>query len=316
MGKDMDVVSRLRRSGVVAIDTARGRDFFKRLYRDLGEAGGVVVTGSMGSSAAWRALMGSSAGGTRGGFLEEVVSYQPGIEAVVTAELTVGADRYLLDHDFEGSLLFPTVFGLEAMAQVAALIVTPEEGERVVEIRDVELAHPIVADRDEATKLVIHGVAREDGAGRSVDVAIYLEKTGMREPHFSSTMIFGPDCATRTAAAAVPVPIRELDIVPRRDLYGDLLFQGKLFQRMGAVLGLSDDRLLVRVAGSAVEEGPTELRANARSGQRLLRDPFLRDLTRSRLPASRPHRAHHAPLAQHRGRRAVRRRGDHQARRG
>ena len=41
---------------------------------------------------------------------------------VFTAHLSLETDPYLVDHNFQGSYLFPTVFGLEAMAQAGGVL--------------------------------------------------------------------------------------------------------------------------------------------------------------------------------------------------
>ena len=55
-------------------------------------------------------------------FLEKRIHFIPGVESAFLVHLSMEEDLYLQDHCYDGSYLFPTVFGLEAMAQVVANI--------------------------------------------------------------------------------------------------------------------------------------------------------------------------------------------------
>ena len=50
-------------------------------------------------------------------FLESILFMQPGVELVSEVFLNQQVDLYLKDHNFEGSLLFPAVIGIEAMVE-------------------------------------------------------------------------------------------------------------------------------------------------------------------------------------------------------
>ncbi len=57
------------------------------------------------------------------------------------AHLSLEADPYLKDHVFNGSYLFPTVFGLEAMAQAVAHVTGQQDFSRV-RIENIQLKRP------------------------------------------------------------------------------------------------------------------------------------------------------------------------------
>ncbi len=58
-------------------------------------------------------------------FLDRPRVYYPGIELVTDAELSADTDLYLADHALDGELLFPAVFGIEAMTQAASALAMP-----------------------------------------------------------------------------------------------------------------------------------------------------------------------------------------------
>ncbi len=60
-------------------------------------------------------------------FLDRPRVYYPGIELVTDAELSTDSDLYLADHALDGELLFPAVFGIEAMTQAASALAMPGE---------------------------------------------------------------------------------------------------------------------------------------------------------------------------------------------
>jgi 3-hydroxymyristoyl/3-hydroxydecanoyl-(acyl carrier protein) dehydratase len=55
-------------------------------------------------------------------FLEKVVLSYPQIQVVSRVHLNLERDFSLKDHIYQGNYIFPTVFGLEAMAQAVAFV--------------------------------------------------------------------------------------------------------------------------------------------------------------------------------------------------
>lgn len=179
-------------------------------------------------------------------FLDRPRVYYPGIELVADAELSTDSDLYLADHALDDELLFPAVFGIEAMTQAASVLATPGDspgltapaGRLVLE--DVEFRRPIVVTPGGSTGIRVAALNR----GGSVDVVIRSSDTSFQADHFSATLRWiteeqsdpgltsAGSASTESASTGPKSGSPSVPIDPGRDLYGGMLFQGKRFQRV------------------------------------------------------------------------------------
>lgn len=274
MGARMDSIENLSRIGIGAIPTAEGVRRFLQLFEcDPGEKQ-VVIAARLGGLDTWSPVPLPSPTGLR--FVQQVLYCEPGVELRVRTRLTLKQDLYVQDHVFRGSYLFPTVFGLEAMAQATAYV-TDEQQPSIVRIEDISLQRPVVVDPTEGVEIELHAEVMETNAvgERRVKVGIRTEKTGFASDHFAATLILGEPTV---GALAAPELGEVLDLDPKTDLYGDLLFQGPRFQRMGAIFSLSQDKSVfqsyVRSPADLSEESfVTGLCTHLQLG-----DPYFRDV--------------------------------------
>ncbi len=172
-----------------------------------------------------------------GRFLDRPQVYYPGIELVTDAELSADTDLYLADHALDGELLFPAVFGIEAMTQAASALAM-SAGRLVLD--NVEFRRPIVVTPGSSTAIRVAALNRGD----SVDVVIRCGDTSFGVDHFSATVRWlseeQPDAepgaaeagARGSGRAGAKSGVPSVPIDPGRDLYGGMLFQGKRFQRV------------------------------------------------------------------------------------
>ncbi len=223
MGERLSVVESLARDDITAITTDQGVSVLRRLVADPDAPVVVVISGRTGVMDTIRRdepelpiLR----------FTDRPLVRYHGIELVCETELNPGTDRYLLDHELDGNLLFPAVFGLEAMTQVGLAAAGRRD---VPVIERAEFHRPIVVPPDGHT--VVRVVALVTGPD-TVEAAIRSAETGFAADHFRATLRFG-----REAVPAGPpdqlgdgVPMVRLD--PAADLYGRVLFQGRRFQRL------------------------------------------------------------------------------------
>ena len=198
------------------------------------------------------------------GFLELPVHVDPGVEVVARSEVSTERDPALADHVHRGTVLFPTVYGLEAMAQAVAWVLGEHELPPL-RIENVQLARPLVVE-DAGTTIevraeVVERTAPEDR--RRVRASIGCEATGFAADHFSAEFVLD---APTGATEPVDVPDRPIPLVPARDLYGPLLFHGPAFQRLERVHHLTSAECLVDVRVG-----------RAAPGDFLLGDPIARD---------------------------------------
>lgn len=277
MGHRLGVVQHLAKTGVSAIPTDEGVARFLRLFGcDPGETQ-VMVTGSLGGLATWGSLSQPLAPAAGLRFIERTLSSQAGVELTVRAKLSLERDRYLKDHDFRGSYLFPTVFGLEAMAQAATHLLD-EDPDSIVRIENIRLERPIVVDPKDGAEIELRALASEltDDGVRQVRIGIGTEQSGFAPDHFSATVIFGK--RAQGEKAALELEKHPLPLDPREDLYGDLLFQGPLFQRMGSVYLLDGEQVVFKSKRRRALTQDESGFAPSQGGNLVLDDPFFTDV--------------------------------------
>ena len=100
--------------------------------------------------------------------MEDVRFFQPGVELVARTHLDLDRDPYLADHQYKGSYLFPTVFGLEAMAQAVSYVLGRSELP-ALSIQEVRLQRPLlVLEAGQGAE----APGRELAAGRTTRTAV------------------------------------------------------------------------------------------------------------------------------------------------
>ena len=240
MGVRMGSAERLKRLGIGTISTSDGVEHFLRLFFHNSGTGRAIVSSRIDGIHTWRQKTPPKPVGAR--FLETPVFVAPKVESIYKAKLTLARDLYLKDHFFDGSYLMPAVFGLEAMAQVAASTLGLASFERV-RVEDIYLRHPITVDSDFGAEIFVRALVEERGRGdRRTVVRTAIVKPGaiFDDDFFSARFVFEPDALL--PRADIELPETDLGIRPETDLYRDgLLFQGPRFQRIRRVFRLGND---------------------------------------------------------------------------
>lgn len=235
MGVRLGSVGHLAKQGISAIGVSDGVQHLMRWVRERPPSDQVIVASRLGRD---------PDPDIPGRFAGRVVEHTRHTELVHRLELHPKTDPYLLDHDFEGSLLFPTVFGLEAMAATARALVP--QWPAALSMRDVTLERPIVVDPVSGAKIELHALVAERAFPQDphvVHVEVRTESSGYAIAHFSATFVLeNPALTGEAPRASAP-----LDIDPQTDLYGPVLFQGAVFQRIVAVETLDDRACVAQV---------------------------------------------------------------------
>lgn len=280
MGARMGSVDLLRDKGIDAIPTNEGVDRFLKVFTH--DPGGcqVVVTARMGGLDTWNQALPDAPRGMR--FLEHRTHLTPGVEAVFSTHLCLETDPYLKDHSFQGSYLFPTVFGLEAMAQ-AALCLSGKTDISRVRIRDIRLRRPITVDAETGAGITIRAILAESrNTGEAVvHAGITKQGTGVRSDFFSATLVF--DEAGTAPPETIAHPDTPMPLVPQTDLYRPaLLFQGLRFQGIQTIWDIRETGEQAGTALFSSRVTPSDRQTAAAFGEGdttglCLGDPFFTD---------------------------------------
>ena len=231
MGHRMGSVSHLRRMGIDAIATEEGIKRFVNLFLNYPGTDRIIVSARLAGLDTFSPRSLPKPQNVR--YLENLIYSIPEVESVFQTQLSVETDPYLKDHVFNGSYLFPAVFGLEAMAQAAAHTVGKTQLKRV-RIENVHFKRPITVDPETGANIMIQAQAGErpdSRASRKIYTKIFKQDTGIREVYFSAEFNF--DLEDDLVRKSISKPQQPLGIIPKLDLYRDnLLFQGPMFQRI------------------------------------------------------------------------------------
>jgi enediyne polyketide synthase len=223
MGERLSVVESLAREGITPIGVDEGVELLRRLVADPDAPPVMVVSGRTQGIETLRyeepelPLL---------RFVGRPIVRYHGVELVTDVELSAGTDPYLADHLLDGNLLFPAVFGMEAMAQVAAAA-TGSTAAPVFE--DVEFARPIVVRPEGSTTIRIAAVVTDDD---TVRVVIRSAETGFAADHFTARLTYRAPVPLDGPPEQVPDGVPPVPLDPAREMYGDTLFQGARFQRL------------------------------------------------------------------------------------
>ncbi|GAA4690254.1 type I polyketide synthase [Phytohabitans rumicis] len=264
MGERLSVVEGLYRDGITPITPDDGVRLMRRLLSDPDAPGVVVVSGRTDGVDTVRREVPDL---PLLRFLDRPLVRYHGVELVTEVDLDPATDLYLGDHLLDGNLLFPAVFGMEAMAQVATAVTGRDT---VPVLEQVEFPRPIVVPPDGSTTIRIAATVVDDD---TVAVAIRSAETDFSADHFHARLRFtgaavpdGPPGQTPEGLPAVPLD-------PDRELYGDTLFQGGRFHRLRRY-----HRAAARHVDADLAVKPAvDWFALFLPGERLLADPGMRD---------------------------------------
>jgi enediyne polyketide synthase len=261
MGERLGVLESLMRDGIEPIPTEEGVDILSRMIGDPDAPTSVVV---MGRAEGLPTLTLPKAELPLLRYVDRVQVHYPGIELVVDCDLSGDSDLYLPDHFLDGDLLFPAVFGMEAMTQAASAL-TGNQGAPVLE--DVEFVRPIVVPVEGSTTLRVAVLAT---GPETVQAVIRSGETGFLVDHFRATLRYGKALPVRPAPQ---IGAAHLPVDAPGELYGPVLFQGYRFQRLLGYRRLAATRCVADISNRA----PAPWFAGFLPDGFLLADPGTRD---------------------------------------
>src|SRR3990172_6646783 len=256
--------------GILSIPRSKGVEHFMQLMeRDYGEEQ-VIVTSRLGNLNTLRKL--PSLRPQKARFLEEILFYEKGEEIEARVVLTLDKDPYLKDHVYKGTYLFPTVFGIEAMAQAVSFVMGISDI-NYLQLENILLSYPITLDPDGSTEIHIRALIQDMPANRGeirVNAGITVDQTGFLKNHFEATFVLHVQKSVEKYSREIPEIF--LDIKPSEDLYEHMLFQGSLFQRIKAIRSLHDKQCIFDSEMEITAHGTA-----TSDGKLVAGDPFFRD---------------------------------------
>jgi len=223
MGENLGTIEALRAQGVSPIPVNAGTEMLKDLLRTPPKNTRIVVSSRFAQPA--RLLKQPELPLRR--FLEVPRVYYPGIELVVDSEISSASDPYIQDHVLKKEQLLPAVVSLEAMAQVAGVLLD-STGPPVFE--KVEFTQAISVPAQGKVKLRVAGLVTGKD---TVELVVRTEATAFAVDHVRAT------CKTRIqqikqAASDRFVGSSTVALDCEHDLYGQLLFHQGRFRCVNA----------------------------------------------------------------------------------
>ena len=207
-------------------------------------------------------------------FLERIVVAIDDVECLTRTHLTLEDDKYLVDHCYKDNYLFPTVFGLEAMAQAAAYV-TGIHTPRTVRFENVQLERPITVPKGKGADIEVHALKLDEpspGVHR-LKCCVRAEISQFKIDHFSAEVILEGDLALSGRAPSTG-PALDFDI-PRLD---KLLFQGPTFKKVKSVFDFSDRMVIFGSEFQNAEGFEAKAYSERVRTPFVLGDPYLRDV--------------------------------------
>ncbi|MDX6741611.1 type I polyketide synthase [Actinocorallia sp. A-T 12471] len=264
MGERLEVVAALERDGVTAITPEQGVAIMRRLVTDPDTPDVVVVSGRVQD---FDTLRFASPELPLLRFADRPLVRYHGVELVCETDLDAGSDLYLGDHHLDGDLLFPAVFGMEAMTQVAHAA-TGWDG--VPAIEDAEFLRPVVIPPRGATTVRVAVTVTGEGVA---EATIRSAETGFAADHFRARLVFPAGPPAEGAPEQIPDGLAPVPLDPAADLYGSVMFQGRRFHRL---TGYAEAAALRVDASVEAREGVDWFSAYL-PDRLLLGDPGMRD---------------------------------------
>lgn len=279
MGERLGRVDALLRQGITPITPDEGlRTLNDLLAHDL-PVTSVVVGGRFGSRPTLK-LAEPELPFQR--FLEQKLVYVAGVELIVEAELSINSDPYLKDHVYQGQCLFPSVMGLEAMAQVSMALM---ETDQLPVFQTVRFNRPIVVDKGSSTRIRIAALKHSP---REVQVVVRCETTGFSVDHFSATCAFSQPRKTASAWLAKTAISKDKTcstLLPAEHLYRKILFQSGRFERLESYRQLRARECVAEIRSRIAGDWFSAYLP----GDLLLGDPGARDAALHGIQACIPH---------------------------
>lgn len=274
MGENLGTIEALRAQGVSPIPVEAGTEMLKNLLRTPPKDTRIVVSSRFTQPA--RLLRQPELPLRR--FLELPRVYYPGIELVVDSEISSASDPYIQDHVLNKEQLLPAVVSLEAMAQVASVLLDSTEP---LVFEKVEFAQAISVPVQGKLKMRVAALVTGKA---TVELVVRTEATAFAVDHVRATCKTRKQQTTQTTNDRF-IRASTVALDCERDLYGQLLFHQGRFRCVNAYHKLRAKECLAELNRSS----NGSWFARHLPAQWLLGRPDLRDAAIHAIQACIPH---------------------------
>jgi len=223
MGQKLGALERLRSKGIYPISLDRGIEVFIELLKRPPCSVNVLVSGRYGQLQTLKSKKINNTHSFR--FVDGILVQYADIELIAECSLSEYTDPYIADHIIEGRMLFPGVFGMEAIAQAVRCLTNREMGSMI--FANVQFLHPIVLEKDEKKR--IRTIVTRQSPGIYLAV-IREDGSSFKKDHFKATVILNQD--EHVAKSKGMVYMNALSFDPSTQLYGCLLSHKGVFKRV------------------------------------------------------------------------------------
>ncbi len=271
MGDRMGIVRQRESQGIGAITTDKGISRFLSLVEnDPGERQ-VMVSGRLGDIINTRLKKMFPPPRLR--FLEDIIEIVPGVEVISKAHVNLDKDLYMRDHHFEGSYIFPAVFGLEAMAQVIKYLIGCSDFGRI-RIENVWFNLPIMVDFLNGVDIEIQALIPESESKDDevrISASIRPGNIATTKDYFSAEFIFYPISEPPREPIEIPANVDSI-----KNVYENALFPGPVFHRVKEIYPINNQECTFTVG---ILPAPEEMKVYQEGipVDFVLGNPFFRD---------------------------------------
>jgi enediyne polyketide synthase len=273
MGERLGTVERLEEKGVDALSVDQALDCFERLITE-NAAGSVVVTSRFGPPP-FLCIGAEQLPLLR--FVDEPRLHFPDVEIIIETNLSQGRDPYLAAHVIAGRCVLPGVIGLEAMAQVASVVMPLQD-----QISITGIAFVRAVDVGESGLRIRIAAVRT--AESTTEAALYAEDDDFTVPCMRAVF---------TNANRFPMPVQAsapgetfLEAFSPDPLYGPLFFGGERFRRLDQ-FKLASSR---RISAELRRQSDVRWFGSYEAQHCVLWDPGAADAALHALQAAVPHK--------------------------
>ena len=261
------------KTGVGLVPLEEGVQRFLNLFENDPGIQQVAIVPRLWQSISWEVRRNQLPAASR--FLEKIITRTDGVEVISRVHLTLEDDLYLKDHCYKGSYLFPTVFGLEAMAQAAGFACGNGSIESLC-FEDVRLERPISVDPKVGSDIEIYAEVQEStlvGGIIHVHCGIRTASTGYKKDHFAAEIYFNKKLEPiRTIKKDLAAIDYNTD-----DLYSWLLFHGPKYRRIQDILEWTADYCSYEGRVEAEQHNQAASFSEKVAKPLLIGDPYFRD---------------------------------------